>query len=43
VTSARRWQQIGLPRTIASWLVIRWLYLSGVPAARLARLYRHVR
>jgi rSAM/selenodomain-associated transferase 2 len=43
MTSARRWQQIGLPRTIASWLVIRWLYLSGVPAARLARLYRHVR
>jgi rSAM/selenodomain-associated transferase 2 len=43
VTSARRWQRIGLPRTIASWLVIRWLYLAGVPATRLARLYRQVR
>jgi len=43
VTSARRWQRIGLSRTIASWVVIRWMYLAGVPAARLAGLYRHVR
>ena len=43
VTSARRWQRIGLARTIASWVVIRWLYLAGVPAARLTRLYREVR
>ena len=43
VTSARRWQRIGLSRTIFSWVVIRWMYLAGVPAARLAGLYRHVR
>jgi rSAM/selenodomain-associated transferase 2 len=43
VTSARRWQRIGLARTIASWVVIRWLYLIGVPAPRLAGLYRQVR
>jgi glycosyltransferase involved in cell wall biosynthesis len=43
VTSARRWQRIGLSRTIASWVLIRWLYLAGVPAARLAGLYRHAR
>jgi rSAM/selenodomain-associated transferase 2 len=43
VTSARRWQRIGLSRTIASWVVIRWLYLAGVPAPRLAGLYRQVR
>jgi rSAM/selenodomain-associated transferase 2 len=43
VTSGRRWQALGLPRTIGSWVVIRWLYLAGVPAAWLARLYRHAR
>ena len=43
VTSARRWQRIGLFRTIASWVVIRWLYLAGVPAPRLAGLYRQAR
>jgi GT2 family glycosyltransferase len=43
VTSARRWQHGGLLRTIASWVVIRGLYLAGVPAPRLAGLYRHVR
>jgi hypothetical protein len=43
VTSARRWQALGLSRTIGSWVVIRWLYLAGVPAAWLARLYRHAR
>lgn len=43
VTSARRWQQLGLPRTIASWVLIRWLFLAGVGPARLARLYPHVR
>jgi len=42
-TSARRWRAIGVPRTIFAWLVIRWLYLAGVPPARLARLYRRVR
>lgn len=43
VTSARRWQRLGLPRTIASWVLIRWLYLAGVSPARLARLYPQVR
>jgi rSAM/selenodomain-associated transferase 2 len=43
VTSARRWHRLGLPRTIGSWMVIRWLYLAGVPAERLAGLYRPAR
>lgn len=43
VTSARRWQQAGLARTIASWVLIRWLYLAGVPASKLARLYPRIR
>ena len=43
VTSARRWRRLGLPRTIASWVAIRWLYIAGVSPARLARLYPNVR
>jgi len=43
VTSARRWQRIGLGRTIASWVVIRWLYLAGVSPQRLSALYRTAR
>jgi rSAM/selenodomain-associated transferase 2 len=43
VTSARRWQRMGLPRTIASWVLIRWLFLAGASPARLARLYPNVR
>ncbi len=43
VTSARRWQQLGLLRTIASWVLIRWLFIAGASPARLARLYPHVR
>jgi rSAM/selenodomain-associated transferase 2 len=43
VTSARRWQRLGLARTIAAWVAIRWLYLAGVPAERLVRLYPRVR
>jgi len=42
-TSARRWRRQGAARTVASWLVIRWLFVAGVPPARLARLYRAVR
>jgi len=42
-TSARRWRAMGVPRTFLVWTVIRWLYLAGVPPARLARLYRRVR
>ncbi|HEV2753730.1 MAG TPA: hypothetical protein VGV36_07835, partial [Solirubrobacteraceae bacterium] len=42
-TSDRRWRAMGIPRTLASWWVIRWLYVAGVPAERLASLYRVVR
>ena len=42
-TSSRRWRAAGVPRTVLSWVVIRWLWLAGVPADRLAALYRHVR
>ncbi len=42
-TSARRWRRQGVARTVASWLVIRWLFVAGVQPARLARLYRMVR
>ena len=42
-TSVRRWRAMGAPRTVFSWVVIRWLYLAGVSPARLARLYRRVR
>lgn len=43
LSSARRWQNLGLPRTIASWVLIRWLFIAGVAPARLARLYPKVR
>jgi rSAM/selenodomain-associated transferase 2 len=43
VTSARRWQRRGVLRTVLTWNVIRWLFLAGVPARWLARLYAHVR
>jgi rSAM/selenodomain-associated transferase 2/rSAM/selenodomain-associated transferase 1 len=43
VTSARRWRALGVPRTVLSWVVIRWLFLAGVPPERLARLYRRAR
>ena len=41
--SPRRWEQGGLARTWASWIVIQTLYFYNVPPARLARLYRHIR
>lgn len=43
VTSGRRWRAVGVARTVLSWVAIRWLWLAGVPDARLAQLYRHVR
>ena len=43
VTSARRWKALGVPRTVFSWVVIRWLFVAGVSPARLARLYRLAR
>lgn len=42
-TSDRRWRALGIPRTVLSWVVIRWLYVLGVPPARLAGLYARVR
>jgi rSAM/selenodomain-associated transferase 2 len=42
-TSARRWRALGVPRTVLSWVVIRWLFLAGVPPQRLAGLYRRAR
>lgn len=43
VTSSRRWRRRGVTRTVAGWVVIRWLFLAGVPPRWLARLYRPVR
>lgn len=43
VTSSRRWRRMGIGRTVATWVLIRWLYLAGVSPARLARVYRVVR
>lgn len=42
-TSSRRWRALGVRRTVVSWVVIRWLFLLGVPATRLAHLYERVR
>ena len=39
ITSARRWHGLGWRRTLLAWLVIRWLFIAGVPPERLARLY----
>lgn len=43
LTSSRRWLEAGVGRTLLAWVVIRWLWIIGVPAERLAALYRHVR
>jgi rSAM/selenodomain-associated transferase 2 len=40
VTSGRRWEQRGVLRTIALMWVLRALYWIGLPAERLARMYR---
>ncbi len=42
-TSARRWQQDGIVRTVALMWLIRGLYFAGVSPERLARLYRDAR
>jgi rSAM/selenodomain-associated transferase 2 len=39
VTSSRRWKRLGVPRTVLSWVLIRWAFLAGVPARTLARRY----
>jgi rSAM/selenodomain-associated transferase 2 len=43
VTSARRWKALGIRRTLGSWVLIQALFTAGVPAERLARLYRRPR
>lgn len=43
LTSSRRWRRAGVPRTVASWAAIQILYWAGVPAGRLAPLYRRIR
>jgi rSAM/selenodomain-associated transferase 2/rSAM/selenodomain-associated transferase 1 len=43
MTSARRWKALGVPRTVFSWVVIRWLFVAGGSPDRLARLYRPAR
>ena len=42
-TSSRRWRRLGVVRTVLSWVIIRWLFMLGVPPRRLARLYRRAR
>jgi rSAM/selenodomain-associated transferase 2 len=41
--SPRRWEQGGVARTWAAWLVIQGLYFARVDPHRLAGLYRHIR
>lgn len=43
LTSSRRWLAAGVTRTVFAWVVIRWLWVAGVPAQRLAALYRRKR
>ncbi len=43
LTSSRRWLAAGVARTVLAWVVIRWLWIAGVPPARLVALYREVR
>jgi rSAM/selenodomain-associated transferase 2 len=43
VTSSRRWKRLGILRTVATWVAIRYLFLLGVSAERLAGLYRNAR
>lgn len=43
VTSARRWERLGLVRTNIRMIVLRWLYYLGVPPAALAPHYPDAR
>ncbi len=43
ITSARRWQQRGVWRTVALMWWLRLAYFFGADPARLAQRYRHVR
>jgi rSAM/selenodomain-associated transferase 2 len=42
-TSARRWQQGGVIRTVLLMWGFRLAFFAGVDPARLARIYRHIR
>jgi rSAM/selenodomain-associated transferase 2 len=42
-TSARRWSQDGVVRTVVRMWMIRAMYLMGVPPARLKRMYSDTR
>jgi hypothetical protein len=39
VTSARRWESDGVWRTIVRMWTLKFLYLAGVPPARLKQFY----
>jgi rSAM/selenodomain-associated transferase 2 len=43
VTSSRRWRQRGAIRTSLLMWALKFLYLAGVPAERLARFYANIR
>ena len=43
VTSARRWRQNGILRTVLKMWLIKSLFLAGVSPARLHRYYAHIR
>jgi len=43
VTSARRWERDGLWRTILRMWTLKFLYLAGVPPARLKQFYADTR
>ena len=39
VTSSRRWQELGVRRTLFAWIVIQSLFVLGVRTERLVRIY----
>lgn len=43
LTSSRRWRALGVPRTLASWVVLRLMFRLGIRRPRLARLYSRAR
>jgi rSAM/selenodomain-associated transferase 2 len=43
VTSARRWEQTGFPRTFARWTLLQLGYWAGIPPRTLAEFYKPVR
>ena len=43
LTSARRWQQQGICKTVMLMWALRFAYFIGIPNQRLAKIYRQVR